>query len=163
MRPNSTLRAVGALLRDTDTSNRLPLVNRAGASAFHLRPVDGMLPTVHETSESNGEFEKNYQLISIRFHTDTIVSELLWRGPLQFSLSNGSWCRWYCLIIGMDHEPHLSKMHCSCSFEIWIQAKLVEHFFMNTTLLDFRTLWHFNRKRNTTCDIFWSEIGFIIR
>ena len=43
-----TLRAVGALLRDTDTSNRLPLVNRAGASAFHLRPVDGMLLTVHE-------------------------------------------------------------------------------------------------------------------
>ena len=77
MRPNSTLRAVGALLRDTDTSNRLPLVNSAGADAFHLRPVDGMLPTVHETSESNGEFEKNYQLISIRFHTDTIVSELL--------------------------------------------------------------------------------------
>ena len=73
----ATLRAVGALLRDTDTSNRLPLVNRAGASAFHLRPVDGMLLTVHETSESNGEFEKNYQLISIRFHTDTIVSELL--------------------------------------------------------------------------------------
>ena len=72
-----TLRAVGALLRDTDTSNRLPLVNRAGASAFHLRPVDGMLLTVHEPSESNGEFEKNYQLISIRFHTDTIVSELL--------------------------------------------------------------------------------------
>ena len=72
-----TLRAVGALLRDTDTSNRLPLVNRAGASAFHLRPVDGMLQTVHETSESNGEFEKNYQLVSKIFHTDTIVSELL--------------------------------------------------------------------------------------
>ena len=66
----ATLRAVGALLRDTDTSNRLPLVNRAGAGAFHLRPVDGMFPTVHETSESNGEFEKNYQLISIRFHKD---------------------------------------------------------------------------------------------
>ena len=81
-----TLRAVGALLRDTDTSNRLPLVNRAGASAFHLRPVDGMLQTVHETSESNGEFEKNYQLISIRFLTDTIVSELMLRGPLQFSV-----------------------------------------------------------------------------
>ena len=46
-----TLRAVGALLRDTDTSNRLPLVDRAGAGAFHLRPVDGMLPTVHETSQ----------------------------------------------------------------------------------------------------------------
>ena len=86
MRPNSTLRAVGALLRDTDTSNRLPLVNRAGASAFHLRPVDDMLPTVHKTSESNGEFEKNYQLISIRFHTGTNVSELLCRGPLQFSV-----------------------------------------------------------------------------